>query len=286
MQTASARADRVIAFTISSIPRVLVERQQWVCWRWELRKGKWTKPPINARTGGHADNTDPATWCDFTTACTYALAHDYGIGFVFAEDDPFTGIDLDECRDPQTGSIAAWAVAIIRHTASYSEVSPSQTGVKIIVEATLRNHAGRRRGLLEIYSRRRYFTVTGDRLPDSPATIEPRQSALDTLEASVWRPPVVTEPRARAAHSCTDDALIDRAHRARNGAKFARLWRGDWEGDYPSQSEADAALTAMLAFYTDDPARIDLLFRRSGLCRPKWTDRDDYRQRTIDRVLH
>ena len=36
---------------------------------------------------------------------------------------------------------------------------------------------------------------------------------------------------------------------AKNGEKFAKLWKGDWEGDYTSQSEADLALASMLAFY-------------------------------------
>ncbi len=72
---------------------------------------------------------------------------------------------------------------------------------------------------------------------------------------------------------------------AANGAKFGRLWRGDASG-YPTRSEADLALCAMLAYWCGaDPARVEALFYRSGLCRSKWRLRPDYRRRTIARAI-
>jgi hypothetical protein len=41
------------------------------------------------------------------------------------------GIDLDTCRDPKTGEIAPWAQEIIDRFQTYTEISPSQTGVKL-----------------------------------------------------------------------------------------------------------------------------------------------------------
>jgi hypothetical protein len=75
-----------------------------------------------------------------------------------------------------------------------------------------------------------------------------------------------------------DTELIRRGAAAANGAKFVRLWSGDTDG-YGSggnegHSEADLALCSMLAFWTGpDEDRIDALFRRSGLMRPKWDER-------------
>src|SRR5262245_2703110 len=67
-----------------------------------------------------------------------------------------------------------------------------------------------------------------------------------------------------------DGALIERARRARNGARFVALWAGDVSA-YGSQSEADLALCNLLAFWTGgDAARVDRLFRVSGLYRSKW----------------
>jgi hypothetical protein len=51
---------------------------------------------------------------------------------VLTEADPFSAIDLDHCRHPDTGSIDAWAqnfLDVARHT--YSEVTPSGTGCRI-----------------------------------------------------------------------------------------------------------------------------------------------------------
>lgn len=53
------------------------------------------------------------------------------VGFVFTRDDPFVGIDLDHCRDPETGKIKPWALEIVAKLNSYSEVSPSGTGLHI-----------------------------------------------------------------------------------------------------------------------------------------------------------
>jgi hypothetical protein len=42
------------------------------------------------------------------------------------------GCDLDTCRDATTGGIVPWAQAVIDRFASYSEISPSQTGIKVM----------------------------------------------------------------------------------------------------------------------------------------------------------
>ncbi len=82
----------------------------------------------------------------------------------------------------------------------------------------------------------------------------------------------------------TDEEVIELARGAKNAAKFEALMLGDTSG-YPSHSEADQALISLLAFYTQDSEQLDRLYRQSGLCRPKWLDRVDYRNRTIKRAL-
>ena len=73
--------------------------------------------------------------------------------------------------------------------------------------------------------------------------------------------------------SLADEELLARMGEANNGQRFERLWRGEWRGEYPSQSEADLALCSILAFWTGrDAERMDQLFRRSGLFRPKWDE--------------
>jgi len=53
------------------------------------------------------------------------------VGFVFTADDPLIGIDLDDCRNRETGDPTTWASQIITQIDSYTEVSPSETGYHI-----------------------------------------------------------------------------------------------------------------------------------------------------------
>jgi putative DNA primase/helicase len=76
------------------IPAELRERPQWVIWRLEVRDGKQTKVPYQAGANGRASTTDPGTWATFDQAVATADRAD-GIGYVFAADDPYTGVDLD-----------------------------------------------------------------------------------------------------------------------------------------------------------------------------------------------
>lgn len=73
----------------------------------------------------------------------------------------------------------------------------------------------------------------------------------------------------------TDDELLDAARRARNGALFKALFdRGEVSTYAGDHSRADWHLADKLAFWCGpDRARIDRLFRRSKLMRPKWDER-------------
>src|SRR5262249_9154918 len=98
-----------LAVEPSGIPEKLKARQQWVCWCYERRQDKksqkwrWTKVPKNPRTGRNASPTGPTTWGTFNEALArYLAGHADGVGYVFAADDPFAGVDLDDAVDPAT----------------------------------------------------------------------------------------------------------------------------------------------------------------------------------------
>src|SRR5687768_4052995 len=149
---------------IENIPAQLTERPQWVCWRLETRGDKPTKVPYTPGTERRASSTDLLTWRTFREALeAYEAAQPPydGIGFVLSSADPFVGIDLDRCRDPEDGEISGWAQKIIsRVQEGYIEASPSGTGVHIIVQGAVRD-GGMRKGKVEMYSRARFFTITG-----------------------------------------------------------------------------------------------------------------------------
>src|SRR5262249_1126351 len=153
---------------------------------------------------------------------------------------------------------------IIEEFESYTEISPTGTGPKIFVQAVL--PPGRnRRGLVEIYDRGRFFTVTGQLLPQTRGSIEERQAQLEKLQRNWTEAPTSCangKPRSAPQNwaELSDEQLIAKAKAAHNGEKFSQLWAGNTVG-YDSQSEADLALCNLLAFYTGpDAARIDRLF--------------------------
>jgi putative DNA primase/helicase len=150
-----------------NVPVELRELDQWLVWRYEHRDDKPTKVPYDPKTGRRASSTDSATWAPFEQAAGVAKLGADGIGFVFTKDDPFCGVDLDDCREPATGEIHPRALDLAKRLDSYVELSPSGTGLHIIVRAAL--DGGRNRtaktpwnGVFEFYDRARFFTVTGE----------------------------------------------------------------------------------------------------------------------------
>lgn len=280
-------------------PMCIRDRRQWVAWKYIERDGKPTKSPIDPRTGAFAKSTDSATWGSFDEAIAACSRFPGlgGVGFVFTPDDPYCGVDLDDCVDA-SGRIKDWATAFVEQLASYSEVSPSGTGVKVFLKASKPGSRCRKAhadGEVEIYDRDRFFTVTGQRLPQSPAAIETRQEQLDAVYRAVFGCETSdggTHGSAAADNGhvhLADDKIVQLACRQRrSGEKFATLWSGDWNAHFNSASEADSSVVFTLAFYTKDAAQIDRLFRQSGLMRPKWDEShgaQTYGQMTIAKAL-
>ncbi|SEQ01342.1 phage NrS-1 polymerase family protein [Natrinema salaciae] len=289
---------------IGSIPTALQEHEQWICWRTQERDGKATKVPIVPGTGDYASATDPGTWRSFDDALEYYQRGDAaGIGFVFTQEDPFVGVDLDDCRDPETGAPNDAAREIIVELDSFTEVSPSGTGYHVLIRGSIPGDRSRR-GPVEMYETARFFTVTGDHVNATPARVIERDGALeavyneyigetesprnkDRVDAQQDAP---SESESGDGVTLEDEELLERARNATNGEKFERLWRGSTAG-YESQSEADMALCCLLAFWTGgDAARVDRLFRQSGLLRDKWdevhyADGSTYGEKTVERAI-
>jgi putative DNA primase/helicase len=146
------------------IPDELKLRHQWVNWE-AVRKsdGRLDKIPYTPGTSRKASSTDLMTWGTFEEAFEGLDRFD-GVGFVFCSADPYVGVDLDNCVNPETGEVALWARQIIEGLDSYTELSPSGTGVHIIAKGRI-PHSGRR-GSVEMYSQDRFLTVTGRVLGD------------------------------------------------------------------------------------------------------------------------
>lgn len=287
----------------SNFPQELLTHDQWVVWRFETRPGqdKPTKVLYNPATGTRADSTAPTTWAPFDHACAAFNRGSWaGMGFVVTEDDPYVGIDIDHCI--VNGQLSDNARRWVDLLNSYTEITPSQNGVRVWVRGVKPgDRCKNAKAGVEIYQAERFFTVTGAHFDGTPRTINSRQKALTALYRELFpeeqpAPPLPTTPQpARDAIPQDDQELLQRMFAARNGAAIRSLWQGQNHGHVgpdgqPDESAADLALCNHLAFWTGcDAQRMDRMFRQSGLMRPKWDRKarqgETYGQGTIARAI-
>lgn len=275
---------------VRRIPEEMQGLKQWVLYKKVPKEnGKTDKLPVNAATGELAKSNDPETWTDFNTVLEQSKKLKLGIGFMFA--GGYVGVDIDGCRNQDSGELTAQAQDVAKELQSFTEISPSGTGIHIMCKGKL-PPSGRRSGSLEMYDSGRFFTMTGNVLADYPKTVEDRTEQLKTVHAKYIQKPEKLQEAPKSMKQFSDNSDIwQKALDSKNGYKLRALFEGNWTGMHPSQSEADAALCQMLSFwYSGDSREIDNRFRQSGLMRPKWdekhySDGTTYGQKTISEAL-
>lgn len=174
------------------IPIALYHRPQWLIWRKERQPGdkKDRKVPYYAngarRSGEQGSSQDRAGLMTFDDVCLAVTARQAaGVGFAFLPDDGLIGIDLDHVRDPEAGTLTPRALAIVEACNSYTEISPSGTGLHIYVEGVSETFKSNDIGV-EVFCGRQFFTVTGDHLDGTPREVNPiSEEALRRLKVTV-----------------------------------------------------------------------------------------------------
>lgn len=281
---------------ISNSMHELKQMRIWFPWCLVADKnGKPTKKPFAANGGKTGtDDAHSSTWVYYDEAVAAAdKFHAAGVGFKIPENYFFLDIDHRELSDPLVQTLLA-------RFDSYAERSVSKGGIHIYGKCdfsklpTYIDVKGKVRldkqfyqknsGIdLEIYVggiTNRFAVYTDDIIENKPLR-ECTAAILTTLDKNMRRKDKTKYSPKRDGDKETFD-IICNLRKQKNGEKFSKLFNGDWVGDYGSQSEADAALCAIIAFRTGpDPDTIDTIFRDSGLYRDKW-ERDDYREATIN----
>lgn len=275
--------------------------RNFILYRTELNaiSGKLNKIPL-------VSVTDPSKWQSYDEA--YRAAGDqFGVGFVLCESVKIAVVDVDGCRDPQTGALSAMAQALmVMLPGAYMELSISGTGVHLWFSYTgeMPPHACKANGV-EFYHRDRFFAL-GSPYGDSGTVATDLTMMLPGLIATFFPPSASGEPQewtevpvAEWSGPIEDGELLRRALGATSASaafnpkkpSFSDLWEGNaakLSVAYPGgdkrpydASSADAALAQHLAFWTGkDCERISRLMQSSALVRDKW-ERGDYLKRTI-----
>ncbi len=231
------------ALEVSNVPQELKDLKQWVNWRLEERNGTTTKVPISSRNNSKASCTDQLTWSDFATAQKLHAGQAHGVGFEITP--PYVGIDLDKCRNAETGNIEQWALDIISELNSYTELSPSQTGIHIWVKGEL-PPGGRRKGHIEMYDEKRFFTITGAHVDNTLLTIEERTPQLRVLHerifTSVQQTATVTQVHCEPSQTSSPTRAIDRINprlkNVQNGSEA-----GKWSAQCPAHDDTHNSLS-------------------------------------------
>jgi RecA/RadA recombinase len=156
-----------------AIPYEMTSLRRWAPWRaeWNEKKQKWTKIPHKAaRPEFGLSNKSTVGWVTFDEAmAVYEANRDKfaGVGYLMTDPHGVIGFDLDNCRNPETGELAPWAAELVAKLDTYTEVSPSGTGVHAMAAGKLpEDWTNHERGI-EVYggNEARFLCVTGERLP-------------------------------------------------------------------------------------------------------------------------
>lgn len=267
------------------IPKELQELKRWGAFRkiWKPERNKYTKIPVDPLTGHGGKSNDESTWTDFSTALE-AVGRLKLDGLAFYFKPPYVGIDVDHVKD----SLDAYSHGdednivgdFINHTNSYTETSVSNEGLHIIVKSKI-NGDKRRHKNCEMYENGRFFALTGsfygkasnDVIRDANVDylykkyIDPQEKVVNLFKNDF-------QPNDNQDNNLNTNDIIKAAVNSKSGERFRRLYKGEWNGLYSSQSEADLAFANDLAFWTaKDFSKMDSIFRDSGLMRAKYDER-------------
>jgi putative DNA primase/helicase len=256
---------------------------QWVVWKGELEDGKRKKVPYNPNFQLiKASVKIPKSWGTLDQALTALETGNYsGIGFMITP--PLVMIDLDHSIDRANGTIAdPQAQAIVQELNSYTELSPSGTGLHILAYGVLPG-----KGIhttIEMYGQDRFTTITTNHIPGTTATIQHCQVAVTTLYHR-FAPPVAETPFQNTRGGVGSGQLVELPPEAANDPLLQQLLRGDTTG-YPSPSNADFVLVLKLLHWTGDNVTLTRkIFLESGLYREGKTERKTGQTTYLDMTI-
>lgn len=238
----------------------LKQQKRWALWRYETVGDRETKVSYQA-SGLHARSNDPQTWSTWLELQPFVAQYS-GVGIMLG--NPLGGADLDHCIED--GKIKPWAQAIIARLNSYTEISPSGTGLRILVVGGHCHGRGRKlkrretEEAAEVYDNVRFLTFTGNHVSGTPVELCERSAALAWLWEQIEQGTCPPNPA---------DGLGLRLKVGR--ADFDKLNAGDWSA-YGSQSDAVPAFVYLLCNQYENDADVDRAFRESGMFSNKWAD--------------
>lgn len=169
---------------------------------WCVHRHDGERPKVPHAPGGYKLQWSiPANWINFLEAEKAYLeglslpdGHKCkfdGLGFFISREKDAKldvyAVDLDHCIDPETGLIDQWARDLLDRMNSYSEISPSGTGIHVFLRGMLpegsknTNDQMKDKNRVEVFVNKHHITITGNQLKSYPATIEDRSEIIAAI---------------------------------------------------------------------------------------------------------
>lgn len=252
---------------LEKVPQQLKDLEQWILWRYVGDDRR--KTPFQP-DGSHAKANDPSTWRTFEVcARSFNVKRDAGLGFEFSADDPFVGIDLDNCRE--NGETKVWAKEVIKRFDTYTEVSPSGNGFKLWCAGDSPFKTGKRIVIeeperIEIYSTGRYFAVTGQRVAGVSKNVETRTASLEWLQEKYAKDEAIDHDVPPLWDD--DQTVLERARLYVDRIPGAVAGQGGHNATY------HVACVLVRGFMLSRSAALTLFAEWNQRCEPSWSDRD------------
>lgn len=275
-----------------NIPDELKREKRWCLYKIIQRDGKNTKLPLMPN-GKPAKSNDKTTWNSYED-CIASLNRNIGDGLGFMLGDGYIGIDIDKVSDDiMAYSMDYHAKSMIadflRGISTYAEISPSKTGLHFIGKGEVPGERKRYRNL-EIYDKDRFFTVTGNIIKDRNRNKVINIDSELKLLYEKYMPKINVINSENKRNQITtflkDDQdivekLFDRGYFSYTGEDLRRIYYGNYESYFNSQSKADFFMLQRLLYYTADVEQAISLMEKSGLKREKW-----YKKRAGTDYIH
>lgn len=254
------------AAILKDLPQELKFNALWCCWKYVTVDGRLTKKPFNVLTGYGAKSNDASTFVSYGILLNHI--HKYlnidengkqtgGVGLGIFRG--YSAVDIDHCVD-ENGNISDMALDIIKYCDSYTEYSPSRTGIRIIFKTngevdTTDYYINNAKLGLEIYisdKTNKFVTITGNKI-----------SGNEIKEIDIK--PLLDKYMKKGGFNI--DRILEK------DSKLAELWNKQAPGSHSDESETDMALCCKLAYYLkDNEDEIKRVFEMSPYYKSKDAD--------------
>lgn len=175
-----------ISIQVKNIPTSLKKYKQWAVCKFQTDDALINTGSLNKVGDYQLLTKKPEDWKDFKTCIKFLPQYD-GIGFITTKEDPYVFWDFEDCRDVQSGEISNDISFLINKINSYTEISPSGKGIKIIVEGKISPYGRTNKAeKLRVYDSNQFVTITGNHLEGTPTVIKKRTKICEELHQAIF----------------------------------------------------------------------------------------------------